>query len=72
VGGGLEYKFAPAWSVKAEYQYINFGTINPTNAAGFAYASSAFNSQRFVNSEAFNTVRVGINYAFSGPVIAKY
>jgi len=72
VGGGFEYKFAPAWSVKAEYQYINFDTINPTNAAGFAYVSSVFNSRRFVNSESFNTVRIGINYAFGGPVIAKY
>ncbi len=25
VGGGVEHKLTPAWSVKAEYQYINLG-----------------------------------------------
>ncbi len=25
VGGGVEHKFSPSWSVKAEYQYINLG-----------------------------------------------
>ena len=25
VGGGLEYAMSPAWSVKAEYQYIDLG-----------------------------------------------
>ena len=25
LGGGLEYKLTPSWSVKAEYQYLNFG-----------------------------------------------
>ena len=27
VGGGVEYLFGPNWSAKAEYQYIDFGTL---------------------------------------------
>jgi outer membrane immunogenic protein len=30
VGGGLEYKFSPAWSAKVEYQFINLGRNDPT------------------------------------------
>ncbi len=29
LGGGYEYKFSLAWSVKAEYQYINLGRNDP-------------------------------------------
>ena len=31
LGGGYEYKFNPAWSLKAEYQYINLGRNEPTS-----------------------------------------
>jgi len=55
VGGGVEYAFAPRWSVKAEYLYANFHenrdafeafprTIDPTTSA----------------------VRVGLNYRLGG------
>ena len=30
VGAGLEYMFAPNWSVKGEYQYYNFGSTTFT------------------------------------------
>ena len=29
LGGGLEYMVAPAWSIKAEYQYLNLGKSDP-------------------------------------------
>src|SRR5262249_15511246 len=32
IGGGWEYMFSPAWSVKAEYQYINLGKNDPVSA----------------------------------------
>ena len=28
IGGGVEYLFAPSWSVKAEYLYFDFGNTN--------------------------------------------
>ena len=33
LGGGIEYKFNPSWSLKAEYQYLNFGKNDPTTSA---------------------------------------
>ena len=66
VGAGLEYMFAPNWSVKAEYQYYNFG--NTTFTSGTPEIVGA----RFRDDE--HTVKVGINYRFGwgGPVVAKY
>lgn len=61
VGGGVEYMFARNWSVKAEYLYLNFGTVNSVGVltppfAGFAYASSTRLTA--------NIARAGINYHF--------
>ncbi len=58
LGGGLEYKLDPAWSLKAEYQYINLGKNDPTTGSGI--------TQSFwkVNDDAFNTARLGLNYHF--------
>lgn len=69
VGGGVEYMFAPSWSVKAEYQYYDFGRTNflaiPV-AGGPAFGGS------FRNDE--HTVKVGVNYRFGwgGPAGIGY
>ncbi len=62
-GGGLEWGFAPNWSAKFEMLYMKFN-------------SEAFNT---VQAEGPRTVplddtiaRVGINYRFGGPVVARY
>ncbi|MGO9174374.1 MAG: outer membrane protein [Rhodomicrobium sp.] len=52
VGGGVEYKLAPAWSVKAEYQYIDID-----DRVNHVTASATFD-------HAYNTVRLGVNYHF--------
>ncbi len=49
VGGGVEHKFNPAWSVKAEYQYLNLGKDN-------------FFADRVDEDYAVSTVRLGLNY----------
>jgi outer membrane immunogenic protein len=54
VGGGLEYKVKRDLSLKAEYQYINLGT-NDTAPSFSAIGGT-------VREDAFNTVRVGLNY----------
>ncbi|MFZ1109096.1 MAG: outer membrane protein [Rhodomicrobium sp.] len=62
VGGGIEYKINPAWSVKAEYQYINLGNndlIDPF--------VGSFNSFTGVSKDDdYHTFRVGLNYRFGG------
>jgi outer membrane immunogenic protein len=63
VGGGVEYKFNPAWSVKAEYQYINLDASN-LNGAG------PLNGSAFSDRSEVNTFRLGVNYALGhgGPL----
>ena len=58
IGAGLEYMFAPAWSVKAEYMYADFGKETYFNA--------------FDLGADLHTVKAGVNYHFGGPVVAKY
>ncbi|BAT61025.1 OmpA-like transmembrane domain protein [Variibacter gotjawalensis] len=61
-GGGLEYAFAPQWSAKVEYLYVDLGRE--------FYDAPAF--QTNVRSD-FHTVRLGINYRFGGaPIVASY
>lgn len=61
LGGGIEYAFMPKWSVKAEYQYITLGNHVPTSPAGVALTSFPGVT---VHRDAFNTVRLGLNYKF--------
>jgi outer membrane immunogenic protein len=66
VGAGLEYMFAPNWSVKGEYQYYNFGSTT------FTSGPAPIIGTRFRDDE--HTVKLGINYRFGwgGPVAARY
>jgi outer membrane immunogenic protein len=58
LGGGIEYKFAPAWSFKAEYQYINLGSETLTGAL---LNNEVHLPNKNVDTN-LNTVRVGFNY----------
>ena len=58
VGGGLEHKITPSWSLKAEYQYINLGSVTLNNVY-FGWPDYS-NSLKVEND--FHTVRLGLNY----------
>jgi outer membrane immunogenic protein len=57
-GGGVEYKFNPSWSAKAEYQYLD---LDATDAAGAGRLGDGALDRTQVN-----TVRVGLNYFVGG------
>ena len=66
VGAGLEYMFAQNWSVKAEYQYYDFGRTT------FNTGPAALVGTSFKNDE--HTVKAGLNYRFNwgGPQVPRY
>lgn len=70
VGAGIEFGFAPGWSVAVEYDHLFMGshTLNfvavPAFGGGFLYADG------IKQDVDMGTVRV--NYTFGGPVVAKY
>ena len=55
-GGGVEYLFAPCWSAKVEYQFIDLSnqTVSGIATDGFV--------DRMPFDNTFHTVRAGINY----------
>ena len=68
VGTGLEWMFAPGWSVFGEYNYMNFGTravAVPVVAGVAAVFSTELTIQQAL---------VGVNYKFNwgGPVVGGY
>jgi outer membrane immunogenic protein len=69
VGGGIEQALTwwdPNLSVKVEYQYINLGTQHFTSALLFnGGIATVFSENQDVRTD-FHTVRVGLNYRFSG------
>lgn len=72
LGVGGEWAFAPKWSLKAEYLYMDFGTFSyalqePAGAGGNFIFNNSVRAQEQV-------LRVGVNYKFgwAGPVVAKY
>jgi outer membrane immunogenic protein len=69
IGGGFEYALGEAWSLKAEYFYADFGKLS------FRANNSVFtnldNNLTHTSSLTENIVRVGVNYRFGGPVVAR-
>jgi outer membrane immunogenic protein len=60
VGAGVEAFVAPQWSVKGEYLYRSLGSEN--------YFTGTLPS----GDLKLHTLQFGVNYHFSGPVVAKY
>jgi outer membrane immunogenic protein len=59
-GAGIEYAFAPNWSTKLEWLYADYG--NKT------YALTTPTRVDLTD----NTVKLGLNYRFGGPVYSRY
>ena len=73
-GGGFEFALAPNITLKTEFLYVNLGTddnhaLVALNTGGEPAASSFIVSGRKAD---FSLARVGLNYRFDPPVVAKY
>ena len=71
-GGGIEWAFADNWSMKAEYLYVDLGTISTLipSCALCAVGSDITVNHKYTE----NIARIGFNYRFGGPgpVVARY
>jgi outer membrane immunogenic protein len=67
VGTGIEFSFAPNWSIGVEYDHLFMG--NP-NVVFPSTPTSVTRSDNIRQDVDMGTIRV--NYRFGGPVIAKY
>jgi outer membrane immunogenic protein len=66
-GAGLEFGFAPNWSVAVEYDHLFMGNPNVTFPVSAIAVTRSDNIRQDVD---IGTVRV--NYRFGGPVVARY
>jgi outer membrane immunogenic protein len=70
VGTGIEFGFAPNWSVAVEYDHLFMGSRSlnfvavPTLGGGFVFNDTI--------KQDVDMATVRVNYRFGGPVIAKY
>jgi outer membrane immunogenic protein len=65
VGTGVEYAFAPNWSGKIEYNFLDFGKANFFR--DFIAEGVSFDIRQTVH-----TVKFGLNYRFGGPMVGGY
>jgi outer membrane immunogenic protein len=78
IGGGVETRLSGNWSVKLEYLHVDLGNITesvplvPNPAFGAALNTGFSGSATTRTHITDDLVRVGLNYQFSGPVVAKY
>ncbi len=75
-GIGGEYALLNGWSIKAEYLYVDLGrtSVTSTNLTAFGPPAIPFPTNVFTHTVDLrsNIRRVGANYKFGGPVVAKY
>jgi outer membrane immunogenic protein len=81
VGAGGEWMFTSNWSAKLEYLHYDLGSANyGTSVSNFATAGAPVpvGTLLYTLGQSSSTnfrgdiVRVGLNYKFGGPVVAKY
>jgi outer membrane immunogenic protein len=66
-GGGVEWLFGGGWSVKAEYAYFDFGKVDvagPSSVPGEFYRQTV--------EVTAHTAKLGLNYRWGAPVVARY
>jgi outer membrane immunogenic protein len=63
VGTGVEYAFAPNWSGKVEYNFLDFGKAN--------FFGDVFEGGLDIR-QTVHTVKFGLNYRFGGPMVGGY
>lgn len=64
IGAGAEYALDRQWSIKLEYQYLDFGSRTIEGALFFANNQPSGETVRTSVDTEIHTVRVGMNYRF--------
>ncbi|MBR0740871.1 porin family protein [Bradyrhizobium liaoningense] len=74
VGAGVEFGFAPNWSVGFEYNHIFLGdrTLNFTGSGNFVIAPLGVVTRSERISQDVDMALIRVNYRWGGPLIARY
>jgi outer membrane immunogenic protein len=73
-GAGVEGHIGGNWTAKLEYLYMDLGTVSggPAELTGILVPARTVAGLSYSSHFTDNIVRVGVNYHFGGPVVAKY
>jgi outer membrane immunogenic protein len=72
VGAGVEGAIGGNWTAKAEYLYMDLGRTSGSYLTNFPALGGGFISSNYSSRITDNILRVGVNYRFGGPVVARY
>jgi len=73
-GGGIEGRIVSNWTWKLEYLYMDLGRVSagPIVATGILVPGPSIGAVSYSSHFTDNIVRVGVNYLFNGPAVARY
>jgi outer membrane immunogenic protein len=72
VGAGIEGVISGNWTAKLEYLYVDLGNVSGSFVTPVVAPSGNFVTASYSSHVTDNVLRVGLNYRFGGPVVAKY
>ena len=72
VGAGVEGVIGGNWTAKLEYLWVDLGRTSGSFVTALPALGGGVLSSNYSSRITDNIVRVGVNYKFGGPVIAKY
>jgi outer membrane immunogenic protein len=72
VGAGVEGVIGGNWTAKLEYLYVDLGRISGSFVTPIPALGGGFVTSNYSSHITDNVLRVGVNYKFGGPVVAKY
>lgn len=72
VGVGVEGVVSGNWTAKLEYLYVDLGNVSGSFVTPIIAPSGSFVTSSYSSHITDNILRVGFNYRWGGPVVAKY
>jgi outer membrane immunogenic protein len=72
LGAGIEGVISGNWTAKLEYLYIDLGNVSGSIVTPVVAPSGNFVTASYNSHVTDNILRVGLNYRWGGPVVAKY
>jgi outer membrane immunogenic protein len=67
IGGGLEWAFSGGWTLRGEYLYVDFGSVDASGVITNVSFPGGSNPLRTSEDLSAHIARAGINYRFNGP-----
>jgi outer membrane immunogenic protein len=72
IGAGIEGVIGGNWTAKLEYLYVDLGRVSGSFATPTAALGGGTITSNYSSRVTDNVLRVGVNYKFGGPVVARY